>query len=100
MAKATPGRGRPGKLTPEIQDKIAAAIRAGDSATIAAEYARVLAEELLNLEIRVDENANDHYGAFRVGSHDDLVTALGLAVQRDLRGVRFIMAGRVYPSYP
>ncbi len=44
--------------------------------------AKVLAEELLDYEIRVDENANDKYGAFRVGTHDDLVTALGLAVQR------------------
>ena len=43
--------------------------------------ARVLADELQNYEIRVDENANDRYGAFRVGTHDDLVTALGLAVQ-------------------
>jgi hypothetical protein len=42
-----------------------------------------LTEELLNYEIRVDENANDKYGAFRVGTHDDLVTALGLAVQLD-----------------
>jgi hypothetical protein len=31
----------------------------------------------------VSEDANDRYGAFRVGSHDDLVTALGLAVQTD-----------------
>lgn len=45
--------------------------------------ASALAEELLNYEIRVDENANDRYGAFRVGTHDDLVTALGLAVQID-----------------
>jgi hypothetical protein len=43
--------------------------------------AEVLARELLDYEIRVSENANDTYGAFRVGSHDDLVTALGLAVQ-------------------
>jgi hypothetical protein len=43
--------------------------------------AEALAQELLNYEIRVDENANDRYGAFRVGTHDDLVTALGLAVQ-------------------
>jgi hypothetical protein len=40
-------------------------------------------QELLDYEIRVDENANDKYGAFRVGTHDDLVTALGLAVQRE-----------------
>ena len=45
--------------------------------------ARVLNGELLNYEIRVDEDANDKYGAFRVGTHDDLVTALGLAVQVD-----------------
>jgi len=45
--------------------------------------ARALAEELLDYEIRVDENANDKYGAFRVGTHDDLVTALGLATQTE-----------------
>jgi hypothetical protein len=45
--------------------------------------ARVLAQELLDYEIRVDRDANDHYGAFRVGTHDDLVTALGLATQDD-----------------
>ncbi len=45
--------------------------------------AGTLAEELLGFEIRVDENANERQGAFRVGIHDDLVTALGLAVQID-----------------
>lgn len=45
--------------------------------------AAVLTQELLNYEICADENANDRYGAFRVGTHDDLVTALGLAVQVD-----------------
>ena len=43
--------------------------------------ARVLAQELTNFEIRVDENSNDKYGAFKVGTHDDLVTALGIVVQ-------------------
>lgn len=47
--------------------------------------ARALANELLDYEIRVDENANDRYGAFRVGTHDDLVTALGLAVHKEPR---------------
>jgi hypothetical protein len=41
----------------------------------------VLGQELMDYEIRVDQDANDRYGAFAVGSHDDLVTALGLAVQ-------------------
>jgi hypothetical protein len=46
--------------------------------------ARVLADELLEYEIRVEEDANDRYGAFRVGKHEnDLVTALGLAVQTE-----------------
>ncbi len=37
-----------------------------------------LARELQDYEIKVDADANDKYGAFKVGSHDDLVTALGL----------------------
>lgn len=48
-----------------------------------ADEAEVLAQELLDYEIRVDQDANDRYGAFRVGTHDDLVTALGLAVQAE-----------------
>ena len=43
--------------------------------------ARALARELLDYEIRVDEDANNRYGAFRVGTHDDLVTALGLTLE-------------------
>ena len=38
-----------------------------------------MARELLDYEIHVSEHANDTYGACRVGSHDDQVTALGLA---------------------
>ncbi len=49
--------------------------------------ASALARELLDYEIRVDEDANDRYGAFRVGTHDDLVTALGLAVQGEADAV-------------
>ena len=48
--------------------------------------AGVLAEELLDYEIRITEDANDRYGAFSVGAHDDLVTALGLATQEDRGG--------------
>lgn len=48
--------------------------------------ARALAAELQDYEIRVSEDANDKYGAFKVGTHDDLVTALGLAVQLDRGG--------------
>jgi hypothetical protein len=45
--------------------------------------AEALVKELLDYEIRVDQDANDKYGAFKVGTHDDLVTALGLATQED-----------------
>jgi hypothetical protein len=48
--------------------------------------AEALGKELLDYEIRVTEDANDRYGAFRVGAHDDLVTALGLATQEDRGG--------------
>ena len=39
-------------------------------------------KELLDYEIRVSEDGHDTYGAFKTGKHDDLVTALGLAVQK------------------
>lgn len=45
--------------------------------------ADAMATELMDYEIRISEDANDKYGAFRVGTHDDLVTALGLAVLCD-----------------
>ena len=55
--------------------------------------AQELAAELRDYELRVDENANDRYGAFKVGTHDDLVTALGLAVQVDPRRSGWEMIG-------
>lgn len=47
--------------------------------------AETLAEELTDFEVQVAPDANDRYGAFKVGSRDELVTALGLAVQRPPR---------------
>jgi hypothetical protein len=41
--------------------------------------AYAMKEELMNYQIKVNDNANAQFGAFRVGTHDDLVTALGLA---------------------
>ncbi len=35
-----------------------------------------MVEELLNYEIHVSEEGHDQYGAFKIGSHDDLVCAL------------------------
>ena len=48
--------------------------------------AEILARELLEYEIRVESDANERYGSFPVGTQDDLVTALGLAVQQDPPG--------------
>ncbi len=45
--------------------------------------AAALKDELLDYEIRINENANLQAGAFKVGKHDDMVTALGLATQED-----------------
>lgn len=47
--------------------------------------ALALAAELLTYEVRRSEHDTEQYGAFRLGAHDDLVTALGLAVQEDER---------------
>lgn len=44
---------------------------------------RQLAKEIEDFKPPIDENANERYGAFRVGTHDDLVTAIGLATQGD-----------------
>ncbi len=40
-------------------------------------------QELKDYKIKVDIDANDKYGAFAVGAHDDLVTAVGLACIED-----------------
>lgn len=54
-------------------------------------------QELIDYEIRVNEKANDIYGAFRTGSHDDLVTALGLAVGTDRHGSEITAASYLTP---
>ena len=58
--------------------------------------AEALAKELLDYEIRIDQDANEKYGAFRVGTHDDLVTALGLACLEDWR----TQPSRQYGGFP
>jgi len=44
------------------------------------EEARVMAQELLDYQIRVSDKGTETAGAFKVGTHDDLATSLGLAV--------------------
>lgn len=41
--------------------------------------ARALKDELMNYQLKVNEYANLEFGAFKIGTHDDLITALGLA---------------------
>lgn len=45
--------------------------------------AGALTRELLTFELRVDQSGHETSGAFRTGTHDDLVCALGLATQLD-----------------
>jgi len=57
----------------------------------------LLATELLDFEIQVENDANDRYGSFAVGSQDDLVTALGLAVQTDSPGFGVVSGASPLP---
>lgn len=50
--------------------------------------ARALEADLRNFRIEVAEDANNRYGAFRVGPRDELVTALGLAAQPEPPGLQ------------
>jgi hypothetical protein len=50
--------------------------------------AEQLARELLDFELKVGQDGQDRYGAFRVGSHDDMVIALGLATLYDPTSLR------------
>jgi hypothetical protein len=52
--------------------------------------AETLRSDLQDYQLRLEDGADDRPGAFRVGSQDDLITALGLAVQDDAdRGPTF-----------
>lgn len=60
--------------------------------------AQQMMRELKDYEIHVDQNANDTYGAFKVGSFDDLVTALGLAVLEDPADYMVRQGARLFPT--
>ena len=42
--------------------------------------ADTLARELQNFQVKINDNAHDSYGAWREGTHDDLVLAVSLAL--------------------
>ncbi len=43
----------------------------------------ILIDELKNYEMQISKSGTDTYGAFKKGTHDDMVTALGLATLLD-----------------
>lgn len=53
-------------------------------------------EELRTYEIKVSQDGADTYGAFKTGTHDDLATALGLAVLESPYGEKVTYSARVY----
>lgn len=57
---------------------------------------KAMLEELRVYEIKVDQDGHDTYGAFKVGKHDDLATALALAVLEDPFSDRVSYSKRVY----
>lgn len=57
---------------------------------------KIMLDELRVYEIKVDNDGKDTYGAFKVGTHDDLATALGLACLEDPFGDRVSYSNRVY----
>jgi hypothetical protein len=53
-------------------------------------FTPILVEELLNFQVKVTESANETFGAWREGRHDDLVLAIACsawAVEHALLGV-------------
>jgi len=57
---------------------------------------KIMLDELRVYEIKVNQDGSDTYGAFKVGTHDDLATALGLACLEDPFSDRVSYSNRVY----
>jgi hypothetical protein len=50
--------------------------------------ARTLVQELLNFQVKITASANETFGAWREGTHDDLVFAVAIAAWEGERGGR------------
>lgn len=57
---------------------------------------RATMEELRVYQIKVDQDGSDTYGAFKVGMHDDLATALGLGTLESPFAEKVSYSQRVY----
>jgi hypothetical protein len=57
---------------------------------------RATCEELRIYEIKTSEEGKNTYGAFKVGTHDDLATALGLSCLEDPYSEKVSYSGRIY----
>lgn len=55
-----------------------------------------MVDELKAYDIRVDQDGHDTYGAFKTGAHDDMATALGLAVLEDPADYTVSIGPRIY----
>ncbi|MCB1035516.1 MAG: hypothetical protein KDD47_16960 [Acidobacteria bacterium] len=75
---------RAGKVTlgkARMVGRLQALLQAGRIHLPNTQEAQALARELQVYELRVDGNGRARFGAFKTGTHDDLATALGLAIQ-------------------
>jgi hypothetical protein len=64
--------------------------------------AEVLKSELLGFKIKITSSANETFGAWREGAHDDLVLAVAMAAWLDERQTSrpFVAASRRFPTPP
>ncbi len=58
---------------------------AGDAGCPCQPEAEIFAHELCEHETRIDPDANARYGSFPLGTQNDLVNAMSLAVQREAK---------------
>jgi hypothetical protein len=54
--------------------------------------AELLQKELLNFQVKITDSANETFGAWREGAHDDLVLAVALAAWLCERGASTFVA--------
>jgi hypothetical protein len=64
--------------------------------------AATLTSELQNFQVKITDNAHDTYGAWREGTHDDLVLAVALALWEGVRQIPFqsaVAGSRIFQRF-